>query len=333
MTLSTFRPFLLASSAALLLGQAHAQEAAPDAEMAPASEEMAAEGPKTVAEATAGPSNVAVWQLADDDTTVFLFGTVHILKPGLEWENETFEAAWASADTVYFEVDATSPEAAATAASLFTAEGFYKDGSTFASNFSDEELDQLNGALAKFGLNAQVFTTMRPWLASLQIAQTALASIGGDPTAGVEMILLGRASAAEKEVRYLETLKRQVGALTAISDKVHKKAIIGSLDDLDNVEAYFAKMIGLWYKGDAEGVADFLSDAWDDAPGMKTEMLDKRNAEWAVKIDTLMEEEDGTFFVAVGAGHLSGKNSLQDYLKKKGHKAKRLNPLTETAAK
>jgi uncharacterized protein len=52
-------------------------------------------------------------------------------------------------------------------------------------------------------------------------------------------------------------------------------------------------------------------------------LLTQRNANWAKWIKERMARP-GTVFVAVGAGHLGGKSSVQKLLKKQKLKAKRV---------
>ncbi|MEM9232602.1 MAG: TraB/GumN family protein, partial [Pseudomonadota bacterium] len=178
------------------------------------------DGPQTIEEATAGDSNVALWKTGDEDTTVYLMGTIHILKPGLAWENDTFEAAWAASDIVYFEADVLSQEAAEAAAPVVMSEGFYTDGRTFADLFTEEEAEMLDETLSEFGLSVSSVGNMRPWFVSIQLAQLALGKAGGDPAAGVEMILGARAAEEGKSQRFFETMSEQIEIIASIPDDV-----------------------------------------------------------------------------------------------------------------
>ena len=282
--------------------------------------------PLTIEEATQGASNVAIWKTGDQDTTVYLMGTIHILKPGLEWESDTFKAAWDEADTAYFEADVISPEAQQAAAPVVMSEAIYTDGTQFADLFSAEEAERINEGLAPYGTTVSSLNNMRPWFVSIQIAQLALSKAGGDPAAGIEMILGQRAVIEGKDLAYFETMTDQINMIASIDDEVWATAIVEGIDELENVEAYFAELIGLWYHGKADELADTLLESWDETPSLKTTLLDDRNKAWADELDRAIKEDEGVIFVAVGAGHLAGENSVQDYLEGLGHEIERVNP-------
>ncbi|RFB05461.1 TraB/GumN family protein [Parvularcula marina] len=284
------------------------------------------DAPKTLAEATEGPSNVAIWKTGDADTTVYMMGTIHILHPDLDWETDAFEAAWAEANAVFFEANVTSPEEVQAASPLIMSEGFYTDGRKFADLFTADQREELNEALKEYGLTAEALGNMRPWFASIQLTQLAMAKAGGDPAAGIEMLLGARASEEGKTQRYFEGLAEQIQIIADVPDEVWAKSLIEGVDELSDVEGYFAEMVGLWYDGDADGLAEFMSDGWEETPELASKLLYERNEKWAVKIDRLIEEEEGTFLVAVGAGHLAGAKSVQDYLTQHGHESVRVNP-------
>lgn len=280
--------------------------------------------PQQILDATSGPSNVAIWKTGDADTTVYLFGTVHILQPTIEWSHNTFETAWAESDVVYFEADVLDPDAQAALGPLILKHGFDQSGKSLASYFTPAERETIDAAVAKYGITLGNLGSMRPWFASLNLAQAALGALGGTPEAGVEMILGGRAKAEGKSLRFFETLEEQILFFANMSDEEQARMMLASLEQLDDPAGFFADLIGAWYRGDADGVAAILNEAEDVSEEFSEVLLYRRNAVWAVTLDQLIREETGTFFVAVGAAHLAGDRSVQDYLAEKGHVAERL---------
>ena len=45
----------------------------------------------------------ALWRLADEDTTIYMFGTIHVLPQGFRWRSAQFDAVLAEADTLVLE--------------------------------------------------------------------------------------------------------------------------------------------------------------------------------------------------------------------------------------
>ncbi|WOI53244.1 TraB/GumN family protein [Parvularcula sp. LCG005] len=286
--------------------------------------ETAQDGPRTLAEATAGPSNVALFKTGDDDTTVYMLGTVHILHPDISWETPAIQQAWNEADTVFFEVDITSPDALAEVGALFLERGFDASGKTLADYYDASEKKTINDALTPLGLNLAAFNNMRPWYASVNITQVALMNIGGQAEAGLEMILGKRAADDGKTMRYFESLLQQVEFISAGTDEEQADLLLAGVDELTDLEASFARMIGAWYDGEPEKLANIISEAFEEVPAMAEILLYNRNEDWAQQLDQVIRTEPGTFFVAVGAGHLGGPNSVQDYLSERGYTVTRV---------
>lgn len=283
--------------------------------------------PATIAEATQGEANTALWLTGDEDTKIYLLGTIHILEPSIKWRTQNIEEALQSSDVYYFEADLFSQEALQAGTSAMLDKGFDKNGKKFSSYFSKEELSQVNATLASFGLSAEQFQTMRPWFAGLQVAQLAMAKVGGSPDAGVEMVLSRDAMANGKELRFFETLADQVDVFASADDTTQAELFLTSLEELMDVEAYFAEMVGYWYHGDAAALAALFKEAYEPAPELGRRLLDERNEKWADILAELTKTEEGTFFVAVGTAHLAGENSVQDYLIQYGIQTTRLNPI------
>ncbi len=300
---------LLSVCAAALLSIGSAAWALPPAGEAPQS---------TLMEATKGPSQVIIWKAMDEDTTVYMMGTVHILNPNIQWKNETFEGAWAEAETVYFEADILSPDAAQAAAPLIMSLGFDQQGKKLADYYSGDEQVTINEAIGGFGMSIETFQNMRPWLAGIQTAQVALQSIGGSAEGGVEMILGKRAMEEGKALRFFETVSEQLEMLASADDEAQAKVFLDGMPDLKNVEGYFADLVGAWYQGENEKLADMISAGVSAAPEVADVLLYDRNEKWAAEIAKVMADEPGTIFIAVGAGHLGGERSVQDYLAEAG---------------
>ncbi|MBB4657988.1 TraB/GumN family protein [Parvularcula dongshanensis] len=311
----------LASASVLMLAacaQSPAQQAEAEESLPPY------ETPESLAAATQGESDVAMWRVGDEDTTVYLLGTVHLLRQGTAWQNDAFDTAFAAADTIYLEADVTSPAAQAEMQQLVPQLGMNPQGVTLSSYYDEEELAQLNTALEPLGVTVAQFDPFRPWLAGLTIGVLSLQKIGGDPAAGVEMLIAADAAEAGKTMRFFETPEQQIRMLAEGEDEEQADYLLESAEDLSDMEGFYARLIGAWYDGRPDVVGDTMNEAFKEVPGVAETLLYARNRNWADELETLIETEEGTFLVAVGAGHLAGDNSLQDYLEEKGYEAERL---------
>ncbi len=258
----------------------------------------------------------SVWAIEDEDTTVFLFGTVHILNPETNWESETVTQAFDSASVVYLEADA-GPEAQLALVPVIQERGTLT-GTTLTELLSEQGNADLDEVATRLGFPVAVLDRMQPWFAGINLAVGQIMAEGGDPTAGVDMVLSERAKEAGKELRYFETAEEQIMMLSSfeLDDQVNQLEV--SLRQLIEFPDFLKLLVNPYIAGDDQALADLLLAAFEEQPGVAEVLLYERNAAWAVELDRVMNEDEGVVFVAVGAGHLVGENSVQDYLAEKG---------------
>ena len=298
---------------ALILAACAATTSVPEDEALPPYEP-----PASLAEATEGPSNVAMYVAGDDDTTVYMIGTVHILRPDVAWKTAAYERAFAEADALYVEAD-TSDETMAALQPVVMELGLNPPGTTLSSYLAEDQRAKLATVLAGLDLPMQNVEPMRPWLASTMIGAVGIQSLGGDPAAGVEAIIEADAEAAGLSVRTLETARQQLEMIASPPDQAWADALAADLDEFEDFERYFAHLVGAWYDGRMDEVGTLMNDGLNADDRLAEALLYERNADWADQLGTLIETEEGVFLVAVGAGHLAGERSVQDYLEDAGY--------------
>ena len=265
------------------------------------------------------PEGPALWVAKDADTTVYLFGTVHVLKPDLQWRTPAIDAAFDEASVVYFEADVTSIRAQARMVALMPELGTFDDGRTLSSVLSPEQLDSVRVSVEQVGLAMAMVEPMRPWLVGMTLQSAALMASGYDPQSGVEIVLGKQAEAERKELRYLETAEQQLRIFAGLPEPDQINFLVDTARAQQEEPEALDELIEQWASGDTEGL--LASTAEDDAMGSKavTEaLLDERNADWSAQLQQLMADEAGVFFVAVGAAHLVGPTGVPSLLRAAG---------------
>ena len=121
----------------------------------------------------------------------------------------------------------------------------------------------------------------------------------------------------------LESFEWQMSLFDTLPEEQQLAMLKGYLDEMDKADAFIPAMMESWAAGDTEKLASLMNEALKDDPKLAKLLLADRNAKWADWIQKRMAQP-GTVFVAVGAGHLGGKDSVQDYLAKKGLKTERV---------
>ena len=273
----------------------------------------------------AGPyvQGPAIWKVADEDTTIYLFGTVHLLKAGTDWRTDAFETVWAESDTVYFETD-VSMNAQLGMQQLMNRLGMNQTGTKLSSFFTEDELETVKQGARDAKLPFAMLEPMRPWLAMLIISVQQAITEGADPTAGVDYVLGEEAGKLGKETRFFETNEEQINFFAGFEDEAAADMLLEGIIYARDNPAMFDKMTGDWLAGSPQKLADLINASMTTNPELVEVLLYNRNRDWVEELSEVMKSESGTFLVAVGAGHLAGENSVQDYLAEKGYDAERL---------
>jgi uncharacterized protein YbaP (TraB family) len=308
-----------------LAGPVACREQAPDpaaiaaqAKAAKAEQDAAAEAALAAAKASRGLGEPAVWVLSDSDTTLYIMGTVHLLRPELDWRSDEIDAAMNAADTLVFEADVSSSEAGAEMMKFVREKGLFQNGGQLTNLLSDAETIELQAALDYVGLPLGAVQNMRPWFAAVNLSVMQMTKDGFDPNSGVEQVLIAEGALAGKSFAYLETVDDQLGRLAGLPNDVQVDFLISSAESIDEGAAMLDALVDEWADGDVTGLGLLLANP--DMMGsdeVYDALLKERNETWAPKIAAMLETP-GTRLIAVGAGHLAGDDSVIAMLRADG---------------
>ena len=283
-------------------------------------EAAAQTAPAAVPQAAAG-AGPALWVIRDADSTIYLFGTVHILRPTTAWGSPVVDAAFAASDEIWFEI--TNPDDVAAAQPLMAQYGISPDR-PLSSLLTAEEIATLDVAAGSIGATAAQLDPLRPWLVALSLAVAPLSKAGYDANSGVELVLRGRAEAAGKPVKGLETLESQIQALAGLSEDTQLAFLRATLADFENATATLDGLVDAWAVGDMAGLERLaVTEMRNQSTELYDALLTRRNTNWAGQIETMLAGS-GTVFIAVGAAHLAGDDSVQEILADRGVVAERV---------
>ncbi|MGB5078713.1 MAG: TraB/GumN family protein [Sphingorhabdus sp.] len=307
--------FLYASLALL------AYPAAARAHQAPteAPPELEALDPVKVGQVQLRDVDPALWVVKDEDSTIFLFGTVHILKPGLGWFDEAVKQAFDSSDRLVLEIVEPSP---ADSQSIFTRLAIDSSGKTLRAKMSDDDRTVYEAAMGKIGLPVAALDPLDPWAAAITLSVLAMQQKGFDVNSGVEKQLSAAAKAAGKPIGGVETMEYQLAIFEGLPEAVQIKFLTETARNIESAGEVMDKMVDLWAKPDPEELGKLMNEGLTSAE-LYDALLTKRNANWAKWVDAQMKKP-GTTFLAVGAGHLSGPTSVPALLAAYGLTAQRV---------
>jgi uncharacterized protein YbaP (TraB family) len=260
----------------------------------------------------------ALWVVRDADTVVYLFGTVHVLKPDMKWQTEKFDLAFNKADVIYQEAD-LSPEIQQALGAVLPGLAFYSDGRTLREVLNEADEKEVKEAADIVGLDMIAVDRMKPWFAAIGLTQMQMVKAGYQADKGVEMIITEKAKKADKPIRFLETAEWQLRLLAELPEASQIEFLVAGAEAIEDSPEMLDDLVDDWFTGDVDGIADLMSD--EDAMGddvVYDAMLTQRNRNWTREIQKLMQAEEGTFLFAVGAAHLAGEDSVINMLRDQG---------------
>lgn len=262
----------------------------------------------------------ALWVVRDADTTIYLFGTIHVLRPGLTWFDEAVRAAFDRSAELKLEI--VEPDAQ-TMGALIASRGMTRGGPTLTERLSAEDRPVLARWMGQVGLQRAAYDRMQPWLAATMLQVQSLVRVGYDPASGPEQVLSAAARAAGKPVSGLETVEEQIGFFAGLSDTAQVAMLDETLGELPNLQRQMGRMVDEWGRGKTDLIARELNDGITRSPEAMRVLLVDRNRRWADWIKARLDRP-GTIFIAVGAGHLAGPASVQAELARRGVRTERI---------
>lgn len=266
----------------------------------------------------------ALWAVRDADSTIYLYGTIHLRKTGASWGGPEAQRALNEAQEVWTELE-IDPAKEAGMQALVAQYGIDRERS-LSSKMDPAHRAALQAAATKIGMPVANFEPMRPWLASLTLTVVPMMQAGYDPNAGVDRSVNNIARAAGKTMRWFETNEEQIRFFAGVSEQLQLQMLYESIDELNKGSTAMTELEAAWEKGDDRALAqEMVAEMAREYPELHDILLKKRNAAWA---DVLAREMagSGVDFVAVGAAHLAGPDSVQSMLRARGFTVTRLTP-------
>ena len=265
----------------------------------------------------------ALWKLADADTTIWLFGSIHILPADTKWMDPKIKAAIDGSQSLTIEtvLDQDPGKVANILMNLGSAHGL----PPLTQRVPPARRAELAALVKASGLPVALLDGMKSWAAAIMLTGAAFQQIGVDAAAspGVEPQLTALFRALGKPVDELETPEAQLGFFNQLPESAQRAFLVATLDDPAKARADYRKMIDAWSRGDPAAIEKSFADDPEFTPALRDLLIRQRDHNWA-KLLAKRLEKPGTVFVAVGAGHLVGPDSVQKMLAKKGLKVVRV---------
>ncbi len=264
----------------------------------------------------------ALWRFGDEDSTVYLFGTIHILRPQTRWRDARLDAVLERANHFVFELpeDRIDPLAAQ---KLVLKKGFLPADRTLAELLPPAVHERLLHTADRLGLPATALERMRPWYAALQITVETARQMGLQAQEGVDRVLAAYAKDRGVPIDGLETLEEQIDIFAGMPPQDEIAFLDSALVQAEQGKSLLLALEAAWTEGRLDDLAAILDRELEKYPRLLNRVLTARNRHWLDRIVKLLHRP-GVHFVAVGSAHLVGPDNLITMLKERGIAVERL---------
>ena len=262
----------------------------------------------------------AVWAAHGANATVYLLGSVHLLRPGTVWEGPAVRRAFDEARECWFEAVLPDDPAGMQAAMM----SIGLDPAHKLSDLLPHNRRALLDRLAAESGMGPAMQAMRPWLAAVVLTGQPLLKAGFDPALGVDTVLQAQAKAAGKQVAGVETMDQQMQLMAGLPQGLAIKFLLSAMDDAAKGPAQIDEMIRDWQSANTEAMARTVTgQIRRESPELYRIIFVNRNETFARAVESFLAG-DKTVLLVIGAGHLAGPDNVRDLLARRGIKVERM---------
>jgi uncharacterized protein YbaP (TraB family) len=263
-----------------------------------------------------------LWTVEGEHNTVYLLGSIHVLRAGDEGLPAAAEDAYDDAEQLVMEIDLDDVAAGDPAALLGAMQrmALLPEGDSLREVLG-ADYDTINERARGAGLDLALLDRFAPWFVAVTLLQLELAKRGFSPELGVEQLLATRAVADGKPIQGLETAEQQFAVLAGLPMPMQKRFLVMTLEDAAGLDAEIDELMQAWREGDSDALARLLSEEFDEFPELYKPLTEDRNRAWLGQLVELLDDRDD-YLVVVGALHLVGRNSVVDLLRQRGYEVR-----------
>jgi uncharacterized protein YbaP (TraB family) len=258
----------------------------------------------------------ALWEIRGKHNTIYLLGSIHVLRPSDYPLAPELLDAYSHAQSIYMEVNLQDVDAQSMQAELL-ASAMLRDGKSLPAILGKQRYEHAAALARDVGVDLANFDQFAPWFAAEAISQLQLMQLGFQPQSGVEMYFLQRAKSDAKSVAGLETVHDQIALFDGLTMDAQAEYLLSSLEEAHDLPKEVDSMVKAWNRGDTLWFERQMKSEFGRDPSLYQSVLVARNRKWIPKIEALLKE-DKNYLVIVGTGHLVGSGSVIDLLKKDG---------------
>ncbi|HEX9207216.1 MAG TPA: TraB/GumN family protein [Steroidobacteraceae bacterium] len=261
-----------------------------------------------------------LWAVQGQHNTVYLLGSVHVLRPQDAVLPEVMERAYRESERLVMEIDLDDPGVADPQAMLEDVQrtAVLPEGQTLRRVLGGDYA-QIAAAAQQAGLDLELVDQFAPWFVAMTVLELELAKRGFSSEYGVEQTLAARAGRDHKPIAGLETPAQQFRLLAGMPLPMQKRFLAMTLAESQGLDQELGELLRAWQAGDTRALARLLSAEFDEFPDLYRTLTVDRNRAWVAQLTDLLDDRED-YLVVVGALHLVGPDSVVALLEQRGFK-------------
>lgn len=263
------------------------------------------------------------YRLSDEDTTIYVLGTMHILDPHSDWLTDEIQDAFDVSQALILELRPAEMESDVTER-LVGRYGKLPEGKTLADVLPARDYARLKAYFRPYGVDEEVYEEFQPWVIAGLLTGIIAQFEGLTRDKGVENVLILQAANRGMRIYGLEDAETQVRALSSLSDADQVKGLARVLEDLGDLDEKVMDLMVAWETGDNATLHRYMQEEIALFPDYNEAILYARNRDWAEKLNQVLNQNAGTYFLAVGAAHLIGEENLLALMRGRGFSISRI---------
>lgn len=259
-----------------------------------------------------------LWSVESKQNTIYLLGSIHILKKESYPLAEEIEGIYDCCNKLVFETDLDAANNPAFQKKMQML-ARYADGQTLKGNISRETYSLFEQKMMKSGYPVSELYWSKPWYGALLLTVLEFNRLGYNTEYGIDPYYYRKAKRDKKEMIFLESNEYQINIFAGLNEQQQELFLRQVIKELEVIETMASDMVNAWITGNTDKLNSIIKMGFSEYPDIYDRFFTERNKRWVLKIRKLMEQKDNVLII-VGAGHLVGKDSVVDLLRKNGYK-------------
>ncbi len=280
--------------------------------------------PHAAAQITPAPAaatkKAMFWKVSSETNVAYLLGSIHLGSKDMYPLAKEIEDAFEGSPALLVEVDIRNLDMQKTQA-MILGKGMYQGDDLLWNHVSPETRKSVEQFCAKFGVPAEAFARMKPWVVSLTAAVIPVMKMGMDPNLGIDKYFMDKAG--NKRVVEIESADWQINLISGFSDELQEKLLVSATEEAADMQDNIKRLQASWSSGDMEKMDSQIRETSRTPEQITKMMLADRNPHMADVAEQFLKGKEQAFMV-VGAAHMVGKDGIVSILQKRGYKVEQV---------